>query len=954
MDQSKPQQAPNESTNFRQDSTRHWVVDVVEGAVRILLCLTGMATALYPAMYFPVAEVGITNRPPLPIPYAWSVLLGRRMLPFLALLLCVAFLRTIPSRHRRDTGRTPQRMLTWFLLLTVAWILTFYPGKNIDLCAHLALRCLGSIFILIALGERLWTGGSVLLEKVLRRLIFKSHPIVYLGVLSVCFFFGALVFCGLVLGFLPHVADSMSLLWQGKIFASGRLSIPALPREIQPFFIFFYAISGESLYSIYPPGQPLLFAVGFLLNAPFLVAPTLGAGTLIGIYLVAKEIADDATGRLAALLAAFSPFLLFMSGSFIAHTGTLFFNSFGVYFFLRLIKSETPLPSVEKGARLSWFVDGLACGACFGMAFLCRPYTTAALAPVAVPVALWYLIRSHWRKITGFCLAALVSGALLALFLLYNQMTTGDPLTTGYQVGSAMENFTLEWSPIHGVQNTATNFAALHLLLFAFPFPSLFAVWWLLYSRRTSTLDILMLLMGFAPVIAYFFYSFQDLCYGPRFFYTSSLFFIVLSARGIIILKSELSDDSRGVHPFIPVLLLAFYVTTIARIAPDMEGYWQASPEKTAREVKSAGVTQGIILVNRWDRLPVTLNSVSFNSDIIYALNRGKRNIFLLHWYPSYDIYHLHHDILKPVRILKQADPGERLHNQLLHVKLTEPVVSYERVDRELDEAMMNRLVFQEKTPFLWSDMVLNASEEIFTLDVWGRVYEWTPDGTKMLNPCPFKDISQPLLAMGLCISPDGRAFILLDQRGGLYRVTLDRAQPKVLHPPSLTTLTVQVECGTDDSLVVLCEDGSLLQWTAGGGYSTIEESPGTENVEYRMCVFDEGKGFMVMDSRGALYPYGSAKDIEQISLTETWDWEAARAIRVLDRRMGTFVTMDAFGATAIRGVPNPRRLPYTDGLPYNTSWEYAVDIEVSRDCRTLYLLNRNGEVWKSSASGRK
>ncbi|HNT35027.1 MAG TPA: glycosyltransferase family 39 protein, partial [bacterium] len=889
----------------------------------------------------------ITNSPPLPIPYSLSVMLGQRMLPFLALLLCVAFLQLIPTvenRERQDS-RALQMRLTRFIMIFVLLLLTLHPGKNIDLSSHLALRCLGSLLILLGLGQRIWTSGSVQLERVLYSLIFKSSHLVFLSTLSFCFILAALLFCGLVLGFLPHVADSMSLLWQGKIFAAGRLSIPALPREIQPFFVFFYAITGDSLYSIYPPGQPLLFAIGCLLGAPYLVSPLLGAGSLVGIYLVGRQIADDAIGRLSALLASFSPFLLFMSGSFMAHTGTLFFNTFGTYFFLRLVKPKEGSSACSPSRRLS-FLDASACGFCFGMAFLCRPYTTAAFFPVILAGSFWFLIRNRWRNSTSFLLAGLIAAIFLVGFMFYNQKTTGDPLTTGYQVGSSMEQFSLQWSPANGVRNTATNFSALHLLLFAWPVPSLFAVWWLLQSRRMRRTDIYLLLMGLAPVAAYFFYSFQDLCYGPRFFYTSSLFFIVLSARALMELRMQVRHICRGIHPLPVALTLVCFVFTVLRIAPNMNSYWQASPERTVQKVRDAGITDGLVLVDRWDALPTTLNSISFDSRIVYALNRGHRNLMFLHWYPDRDIYHVRPEGVTPVRILSQAEPGERLHNDLLREKLSNPTLAYQRLDTDLDEEIMNRIISLEKTPFLWADMVLDNSDQVFIMDVWGRVYRRDPDRIRMLNTAPFKGINRTLIATSFCLNPTDNSFTVLDQRGGIYQVSTMQREPEVLELPNLSVLTLQIEYGSEGYFLVLCEDGSVLRWNPDSGYHTVSSSPETENVEYRMCVFDDGRAIVTMDTRGALYLIGSAQTLVDVPLGKTWDWEAARAIRYLGTEPASFVTMDAFGAIYIRGEPGLDL--FTENLPYNTSWEYAVDIEIGKDSQTLYLLNRNGEVWLS------
>ena len=102
----------------------------------------------------------------------------------------------------------------------------------------------------------------------------------------------------------------------------------------------------------------------------------------------------------------------------------------------------------------------------------------------------------------------------------------------------------------------------------------------------------------------------------------------------------------------------------------------------------------------------------------------------------------------------------------------------------------------------------------------------------------------------------------------------------------------------------------------------------------------------MIIDSLGSLFPWGSARSFEGISTDALWEWETARAIQAIGKRRTTFVVMDSFGAFHLRGEPEAH--PYFDGLPYIRSWEYAVDFEVGKDGRTLYLLDKNGQVWES------
>jgi len=580
------------------------------------------------------------------------------------------------------------------------------------------------------------------------------------------------------------------------------------------------------------------------------------------------------------------------------------------------------------------------------MAFLCRPYTVVALFPVLLAFAILHLFRNRWCGIQSFIVVAVVVSLLFGFFLFYNRLTTGSPLVTGYQVGRDTEQFSLEWNMDNGVVNSATNLAGLQLLLFAWPVPALFMVWWLFVSKRAREWDYLLLFLAVSCVMAYFIYGFQDLCYGPRFFYSTCLCWVVLSARGIASLAERPSHEPLRLHPLIIPLLLLCYGANVLRIAPNMKGYWQASPEQTVRRVREAGVKNGLVLVNRWDNLPITLNDLMFQGPLVYALNGGRRNFFLLHWYPERDFYSAEREGLIPLRILSQAEPGERVNSQLMAERLCDPASAYTRVDKELDEEIMNRIVFLEKSPFLWSDLVLGESDEIFIMDFWGRIYLCMEERMRVVNPTPFKGESKPLVACSFCLTPDGDGFVILDHRGGLYRVDRVTGQIEVLSLPADEMLASQIESTQGAGLLVLREDGAVLGWSPDAGFVEVFPSPGTKNVDYRMCVIDKGRGVMVMDGYGALYPRGTAQKMTHVSCEQTWEWEAARAIRLLERRPGAFVTMDAYGGIYERGSSS--RPPFQEGLPYNKSWEYSVDLEVGQDGRTLYVLDRSGEIWKS------
>lgn len=91
------------------------------------------------------------------------------------------------------------------------------------------------------------------------------------------------------------------------------------------FFENALVIHSDKWYTQYPPGYPVLLALGVLMGVPWLVNPILAALTIAGIYLIANELYGRNIAKLSALLACTSSFFLFMSSEFLSHSSTLFF-----------------------------------------------------------------------------------------------------------------------------------------------------------------------------------------------------------------------------------------------------------------------------------------------------------------------------------------------------------------------------------------------------------------------------------------------------------------------------------------------------------------------------------------------------------------------------------------------------------------------------------------------------
>jgi hypothetical protein len=305
----------------------------------------------------------------------------------------------------------------------------------------------------------------------------------------------AAVLSSVVFGRIPHVQDSIAQFFQARIFAHGRLWMPSPP--LREFFDYAHIINDGRWYSQYPPGHSLLLVPGIWLGVPWLVNPLLGGLSVVGIFLLTRDVFGRAAARAASVLAVLSPFLVLMASEFMAHASGLFAVTWFLLYALRALRSGSRRDAGIGGAFLL-------------LAVLVRPYTAFACAlPVFAHAGWWFaMARSRavrfraagsgaarssatqssaarskvtsppWRPLL---ILAAGGAAGAVLYGLYNWGTTGDPLTPGYirlygpshGLGFGKGPWGAPHTVARGLRHTAANLAALNRDLFAWPLTSL-------------------------------------------------------------------------------------------------------------------------------------------------------------------------------------------------------------------------------------------------------------------------------------------------------------------------------------------------------------------------------------------------------------------------------------------------------------------------------------------------
>lgn len=246
---------------------------------------------------------------------------------------------------------------------------------------------------------------------------------------------------------LPHLEDEFAYLYQARIFEHGDVVIDSPdPRRAywQPFLIDY---EGKR-FGKYPPGWPLLLAFGTGTQIPWVVNVYFAGLTIAIVYRFGRELYDESTGIIAALLLAISPISLLLSGTLMSHTPALFFTTLFMYSLWR----------IELGRRMLWW--GFLGGISLGINIAMRPLT-------AVGIALPFVIYSVGR----------------VLYLVFSSLTPRPPLP---EAGEGEQKPLPLYGGGRGGENYSASIAALKPLLVLGIFTLLVGAMWPIFNYAAT------------------------------------------------------------------------------------------------------------------------------------------------------------------------------------------------------------------------------------------------------------------------------------------------------------------------------------------------------------------------------------------------------------------------------------------------------------------------------------
>jgi hypothetical protein len=603
-----------------------------------------------------------------------------------------------------------------------------------------------------------------------------------------------LICCGVVLIFTnifswicfqhkPHIDDTIAQLFNARIFAQGKLYVPA-PSFPEFFDRNHMIIDNGKWYSQYPPFHSALLALGVLIGTPWLINPLLGALVVIVFYYLGKELYDEKTGRISAMLGTLSPFLLFMSSEYMNHTSALLLLSCFILFFFRMVRKHS-------------FVSAILAGTFLGLAVNVRPLTALAIATPLIIYSFYLFGRKPWTYLPRLSLMAIASVIFVGFLLYYNYLTNGNPLTFGYTarwgsdhgLGFGHSGWGPAHTPLRGLLSTSEDLNAMNRFLFEWPISSLFFVALLFASRQTNLKDYLLLSVITAPVIAYFFYWFHGILFGPRWEYETLGALVVLSARGIQIFPDFVQNQLKlsatrekiicGLKKFLILCLLFTFIISIPTLVRYYNKGFGTTRLPVIETVKKLKIKNAIVAIPKVFYASVfNGNQLDLKGEIVYVRDLPPLNPILRTIYPDRTFFRAKRDSFYEIPVPQYTDSPlyEALKTQSEFTKqLTQ--LKYQTIFWPLTKG------WEEFKPLMLDTSIKIMPLRHFYIDVYGKKHkldDYLPalcfwifdDRNDHLQIFSFMDDVQSYIAAGYKFT---LKYITPNNLGGIYEI--DRAK---------------------------------------------------------------------------------------------------------------------------------------------------------------------------------
>ncbi len=222
----------------------------------------------------------------------------------------------------------------------------------------------------------------------------KNKTILIISILGVLL---SIILSGIYLNFSYFEPDTASYLFQAKLFAQGKISIPVPPQTIngeitiepngKPMPEYGFSPSPHinmlngKWYSKYPFGNALMMMFGVFINAPWLIPALATGGALFLLFLLVRDTYGKQIALIAAVIALISPATAGMGSTWFSEPVSRFFLTLFMFSLVRTLNNPGDV------------IYPLISGSALGYAFNTRPLSAMVFGFVGGAFALYHLYK---------------------------------------------------------------------------------------------------------------------------------------------------------------------------------------------------------------------------------------------------------------------------------------------------------------------------------------------------------------------------------------------------------------------------------------------------------------------------------------------------------------------------------------------------------------------------------
>ncbi len=431
-------------------------------------------------------------------------------------------------------------------------------------------------------------------------------------------------------------ADEHSCYFMAECLRLGRLWVK--PHPLSQFFQVVHVGNRDGKwFSVYPPGWPLLLALGLEWHIVDWLNPFLTMLALVFLYQAAKKVYGFPVAWLGLSLTVLTPFFIFTSASYFSHGTSLLMLSIFLYAF--------PMWEERRDTPQGILWAGLA-GLALGYGLWTRYLTAAAMA---LPFLGYHFGKLFWKKEKWSAADTLFVGIALfmaSLLLVQNYAVTGRAFNPPNHYDKRWERlgFRGDYRPLDGLMFIVARF----FYLTDWAAPGLVFLFLLSCFQKGSAnpLQQLFRYSFFYLVAGYFFYySWGGNQFGPRYYYEAFPLMMLAAARG---LEQGWRQGRKPWMKFLVGLVFSSLFVNAHLFYKQADFFGVAFGQRRALYDLAEKTIQkpSVVFIRGFlgDRLVLAeedavRNAPLLNTKILYAHDLKEKNQLLKSFYPDRDFY---------------------------------------------------------------------------------------------------------------------------------------------------------------------------------------------------------------------------------------------------------------------------------------------------------------------------